>query len=319
MFTKGSSLYNYFIWSHAILCYRQYGSNCIVKHLVVRRQPYFSSRFYFNNSATIDPIKNLKAFEDFFEVMLHAHVVAAENYLLQQKSYVKIEDLVKEIVTKILILILQCFTRTRNLCTQLQCCHLNSCGGCSKIRSRKVIVIGYCCAGNFLCFFQGKRSQKVLQGAIILLIHYHCVLSDRQAAQLKWGRFVNTSGRTGCNISCDLHLEHLNRRLKDMIRNLHSNVMDSAINRAAKSIGVVNQICSLFDQQNDVQPESDHHTQPGSQKDFNLVLKVLEDQRVFSKDGSRRHKSFKKIKPTLQQPSESMTSWLKDRIKNYKW
>ena len=39
-------LYNYFMWSHAILCYRLYGSNCIVKHLVMRRQPYFNSRFY---------------------------------------------------------------------------------------------------------------------------------------------------------------------------------------------------------------------------------------------------------------------------------
>ena len=55
-----------------------------------------------------------------------------------------------------------------------------------------------------------------------------------------------------------------------MIRNLHSNVMDSAINRAAKSIGVVNQICSLFDQQNDVQPESDRHTQPGVKKTSTL-------------------------------------------------
>ena len=55
-----------------------------------------------------------------------------------------------------------------------------------------------------------------------------------------------------------------------------------------------------------------------SQKDFNLVLKVLEDQGVFSNNGNRLHKSFKRIKPTLQWSSESVTSWLKDTLKNYK-
>ena len=249
-------------------------------------------------------------------------MVAAGKYLLQQKSYGKVEDLAKKIVSKFV-----------NFDPDVTVSHKDK----KFVYATEVLSLGLLwwtfkdsikkgdgdrvllCWKFLMLVFKAKDHRNYCKEAIILLIHYHCVLSDRQAAQLKWGRFVNTSGRTGCNISCDLHLEHLKRRLKDMIRNLHSNVMDSAINRAAKSIGVVNQICSLFDQQNDVQPESDHHTQPGSQKDFNIVLKVLEDQRVFSKDGSRQHKSFKKIKPTLQQPSESITSWLKDRIKNYKW
>ena len=93
-------------------------------------------------------------------------------------------------------------------------------------------------------FYACFQSRNYCKEAII---QYHCLLSDCQAAQLMWGRFVNTSGRRGCNISCDLHLEHLNRCLKDMIRNLHSNVVDSAINWAARSIGVVNQICHMFE------------------------------------------------------------------------
>ena len=35
-------------------------------------------------------------------------------------------------------------------------------------------------------------------------------------------RFVNTQGRRGCNVPCDLHIEHLNRRLKGIIKNMGS-------------------------------------------------------------------------------------------------
>ena len=41
--------------------------------------------------------------------------------------------------------------------------------------------------------------------------------NKRVALQVMTSRFVNTKGRAGCNIPCDLHMEHLNRRLKGII------------------------------------------------------------------------------------------------------
>ena len=55
----------------------------------------------------------------------------------------------------------------------------------------------------------------------MMLSQYHCLLSDRMAAQMKWSRVVNTAGRKGKNVSCDLHLEHLNRQLKGLITGLN--------------------------------------------------------------------------------------------------
>ena len=49
------------------------------------------------------------------------------------------------------------------------------------------------------------------------------LLSPRKVSELKWSRTVNTSGTKGKNILVDLHMEHLNRRLKIMLRNLGSN------------------------------------------------------------------------------------------------
>ena len=49
----------------------------------------------------------------------------------------------------------------------------------------------------------------------MLLIQYHFLFSERKAAEVRNSRFVNTHGRKGHNRPCDLHMEHLNRRLKD--------------------------------------------------------------------------------------------------------
>ena len=39
-----------------------------------------------------------------------------------------------------------------------------------------------------------------------------------QTAQLAWSWIVNTQGQLGCNMPCDLYMEHLNRRLKTILR-----------------------------------------------------------------------------------------------------
>ena len=86
-----------------------------------------------------------------------------------------------------------------------------------------------------------------------MLSQYHCLLSDRMAAQLKRSRFVNTAKREGKKLSCDIHLQHSNRRLKGLVTGLKSNAASksedsiypsNAINRAARSIGVLHHICT---------------------------------------------------------------------------
>lgn len=72
---------------------------------------------------------------------------------------------------------------------------------------------------------------------------------ERQAQQLKWCRFVNTSGKPGKNIPCDLHIEHLNRRLKGMIHNIHTKNPENAIDQIAKSIGTIDHVCQNFEQE----------------------------------------------------------------------
>ena len=58
----------------------------------------------------------------------------------------------------------------------------------------------------------------------VLRLLFSIKLRPNSAHRLIWGRFVNTSGQKGRNISLDLHLEHLNGFLKDLLKNLRSNM-----------------------------------------------------------------------------------------------
>ena len=93
----------------------------------------------------------------------------------------------------------------------------------------------------FLPIFKllGRKNYSTIAVDIHLLRHYH--LSERQAAQLVWSRFISTHLRKGKNIPCDLHLEHLNRCLKDSLRNLHSNIKSKSVVKAAKVV-----LCTIY-------------------------------------------------------------------------
>ena len=64
-----------------------------------------------------------------------------------------------------------------------------------------------------------------------MLSQYHLTLSPRLAEQLKWSRFINTHGSAGHNISCDLHMEHLNKLAKVAVDGLGVNKSEKAITR----------------------------------------------------------------------------------------
>ena len=62
----------------------------------------------------------------------------------------------------------------------------------------------------FAVVFKVTRHSNYFKEAVLFQLQYFFLLPKRQAEQLKWSRFVNTKGRDGSNVSCDLHIEHLN-------------------------------------------------------------------------------------------------------------
>ena len=166
-----------------------------------------------NHGASLAPAKNMKGCEDFFSVILHAHVNAAVEKLLSEQSYDNVEDLSIAIVQNYI-----CFDPTKKICrddklhlyaTQLMI--LLSFWHAFNDAVKKAMVTDHQSLEIFTCNFSGERAKNYCKEAIMILSHYYYLLSDCMAAKLKWSRFVNTAGRKGKNVSCDLHLEDLNR------------------------------------------------------------------------------------------------------------
>ena len=149
-----------------------------------------------------------------------------------------------------------------------------------------------------LLFKASKRTNYSIE-ALTLLSQYHLILPHRLAEQLKWSRFVNIHGTVGHNISCDLHMEHLNREVKTAIKSLGANKSKKAIIRTGKAIGVLSKMLSKYDQEKNITLDNGKHTAASAKKDLTKIMKQLRTSRVFEFIPERRHKSFKKLKRNL--------------------
>ena len=120
-------------------------------------------------------------------------------------------------------------------------------------------------ATGFYCilipiFYQKKHYNYAKEGFHLLL--QSVILSERKITELKWSRTVNVYGCQGCNIPIDLFMEHMNRRLKFMMGNLHSNATAMTIQRIAKSLDVVKQVCQTFQKETEVSENKGHVSYP---------------------------------------------------------
>ena len=133
--------------------------------------------------------------------------------------------------------------------------------------------------------------------------------------ELKWSRFINCYNVGGRNIPCDLHLEHLNRLLKDAVRGLQANKTSAAISRVGKSVGTLSDEVEQFDESNDVQVPSGCHHAPATVKDRDLIVQELVDTAVFSPVSERHHDSFQHVKLWLKSfDHEALLSWMLEHM-----
>ena len=98
-----------------------------------------------------------------------------------------------------------------------------------------------------LIVFKSTNHRNYAKESVNLLCQYYYKFSERKKAQLLWSRCVNTRGYAGANIPCDLYMEHLNRRLKTIIRGMGSNISPSRIQRASRSLAAVQRVCDTFE------------------------------------------------------------------------
>ena len=143
-----------------------------------------------------------------------------------------------------------------------------------------------------LVIFKSPNHPNYAKEAVHLLLQYYYLFSERQKAQLAWSRCINTKGCRGANIPSDLHMEHLNRRLKIVLRSLGASITPKVVIKAGKSIAAVQQVCQSFEEQMSSSSKSDCHPYPSFGKDFSMVLTTLEEENVFVPECPRKHETF---------------------------
>ena len=169
---------------------------------------------------------------------------------------------------------------------------------------------------NLILFKAARRKNYAIE-ALNLILQVDHLLSQREAAQVKWCRCINNTNLPGRNIPMDLYLEHLNKRLKTALRNVGSNITDNSVQLAAQSVALIEHICQQFQAvtANNKCPSS-KHSSPSFETDYKIILNVLQQQEVFVQKESRQYTTFKFHKSLLQQMSFSnMAKWIKQTTK----
>ena len=268
------------------------------------------------------PSKNMKPTEDFLLLILHSYVIAAAEQCQQDSDTCKL--LAKRIVEKFVKINLPDeqnadSTQSSDMLYDYSTDLLTFCllwhgfhdatregDGDRILRYWKFLMI----------IFQQQSHYNYANEGLTLAIQSQ-VLSERKRAELKWNRTINVSGRKGHNIACDLHMEHLNARLKKVMSNVGSNKLLKPFKRVAKSLGVVNDVCRKFASESDVSVNKPYHTYPSFSKDFVAIMKDLQAADAFSVTPQRELVNFK-AKPLLKNLKwVNIVKWTKDKIINF--
>ena len=174
------------------------------------------------------------------------------------------------------------------------------------------------CWRYFLPIFRVTNRTNYSCEAFTLLAQEKFVLSPRMSHQLKWSRTVNTHGRIGKNILCDLHMEHLNRECKASLSGLDSNITDASVERVGRSIGRLIPIMQQFDTANGIPSQCNRHSNRSRKGDIEKILKQLtETSKVFTKQKRRGHRRYPKFRSNLMRKNSlpTLKKWMNERFR----
>ena len=154
----------------------------------------------------------------------------------------------------------------------------------------------YLCWQLFLPHFLASGHTKYSLQALYLQFQVKAVLSPHLAHHVLWDHFVNSKGGIGRIILCDVHNEHVNKLLKEMMLNMGSNLTEEAIQKAARSVTAMKSICRNFDKASDVPFGTSAHSTRLDEQDVAKVVSVVIDRRLFSVLPGRTHSAFPRIR-----------------------
>ena len=173
-------------------------------------------------------------------------------------------------------------------------------------------------SGLHLSDAQPICELKTLE-AFYLLCQINSTLSPRASHRLIWNRFYKTKSCPGGNIPLDLALEHFNRLIKILIRNLGPNGLNKrAIDRYCDALAVNKSILDNFDTLCGVTRRSGKHYCRSVAADLQEIVKELLDQNALVFQEKRDLSHFQGFQDSLLSNSDlrSLFKWITTHKKN---
>ena len=152
------------------------------------------------------------------------------------------------------------------------------------------------CWRLFLPHFVANHHTKYALQALRLQFQVSSYLSPQLSHHIVWDRFINTKGRQGRNIPCDLYNEHINKDVKQIICNMGSNWTEDALQRAARASTALSQVCQNFDVTTGVPVDTSAHSTRANTHDINKVVSTVLSKELLSIIPKRKHSQFKRIR-----------------------
>lgn len=135
----------------------------------------------------------------------------------------------------------------------------------------------------FKCYGHNKYALSILK----LLLRIKIKPDD--ALQLIWERFVNTRGNKGRNISMDLHLEHLNNFLKELLKNLRSNLNEANANRVSKALNNIKSLVENTEKVYSINPLKSSGNHAKIHSNVQHLANEMIKENPFSEDQVMKH------------------------------
>lgn len=293
------------------------------------------------------PKNNMKAAEDFLEVTLCAHVITAAKQTMKTLSVSDCKAVAKALVQQFIKISLPSTEKTSNPSNDrvddcinddgINHCTSNNIDDSVYTYATDFLTLGLLWHGyhdamrsgdgdriliywKFLTFIFKKEGHFNYAKEGFNLLAQSLLLSPQKIAELKWCRTVNTNGRPGKNIPVDLHIEHLNRHLKGMMRNLGSNITPEAVQHASRALGTIETVCSNFEEITNISASKNYHSKPSFERDLHKLQEQLEKGEVFVVKEQRHHHGprFRNHKPLFSSIDwKVMINWVKQQVVNY--
>jgi len=148
-------------------------------------------------------------------------------------------------------------------------------------------------------FKSHKNLSKYAYEILRFLVHQICILSDKEANEVFYGLFVNTSGKTDSHIPADRRMEYLVKQVKEHIKHMYSNKTETNISNRTRAISGIREIAETFDKHSSVIVRAKKHSNKQTRGDEFVMLEDLRHIRPFRNQPGRFHTSFPTISPSI--------------------